>query len=99
MAKENSTAETAVDKKMDSLDELVELILPITGTEMDDYPEPVYINSKRWLIKRGEKVMVPKYVKNLVDEQMKAKMEARAFAAKKSLSAADSDFRKRYGLA
>lgn len=100
MVKENTkAAESSAAKETEDLEKLVELTLPLTGTEQDDYPVPVYVNSKRWLIKRGEQVMVPLYVYNLVQETQKAKMEARKYASKKSLSAADEDFRKRYGLA
>ena len=102
MAKENTKApeqSASSDEKTEDLDQLVDLTLPMTGTEQDDYPVYVYVNSKRWLIKRGETVQVPRYVYNIVQERMKKKAEARKYAAKKSLSAADSDFRKRYGLA
>ena len=99
MAKESTKEVEEISAKKEDQDKLVELILPLTGTEQDDYPEYVYFNSKRWLIKRGESVMVPRYVYNLVQENQKAKLEARRYASKKSLNAADAEFRQRYGLA
>ena len=96
MAKENTKAETEAAKE--DLEEIVEAMLPLTFTDEDSYPYPIYVNSKRYLIKRGETVMVPRYVKKLIDDHSRAKLNARKYAEAHSLEASDAEFRRRYNL-
>lgn len=76
-------------------DEKVILEIPISETEQDDWW--CCINGKSYLIQRGEKVLVPKAVKEVYDNQQRQRLESykrsqalqKAAAAKKDRLAFD----------
>ena len=56
-------AETTKTTKKD--DELVEVMIPLTRDKQDDVP--VIVNGQSFYIQRGQRVKVPVYVKEVLD--------------------------------
>lgn len=80
-------------------DELVELVLPLTmDPGIDAYGQLYTHRFKNYLIKRGEKVMVPRALKRRVEEIEATKLKAYQYAQKTSLAAAEIAFKQNQGI-
>lgn len=66
--------------------ETKEKLVPVTLPFLDDADSPqqefVSLNFKNYIIKRGETVMVPPEIKDMLDASEKSKQEARKAAMK-----------------
>ena len=78
---------------------LVPLSLPLTfDEELDSYPVTISLNFKTYGVKRGETVMVPPAVRNIIEDQEEARKKAYRYSLAKSLSANEKKFKQENGL-
>ena len=92
----NSDINTVTEEKENSL---VEYEVPLTyDGERDAYPVLCSHNLKTYLLKPGEKVMIPKALADRFKEVKKAKVEAYEYSRKNSLDVSEAAFNRRYGL-
>jgi hypothetical protein len=89
-------AENVAKKKEDGL---VDFVLPLTyDPEVDDYPVSCSLNFKRYLIKRGEKVRIPKELAKRFDEIEEAKRRGYKYAQEHSIEVSERKFKEENGL-
>ena len=92
----NSDINTVTENGENSL---VEYEVPLTyDGERDAYPVFYSHNLKTYLLKPGEKVMIPKVLADRIENVKKKKREAYEYTVKKSLGVSEAAFKQRYGL-
>lgn len=80
-------------------DGLVEFVLPLTyDTKVDEYPVPCSLNFKRYLIKRGERVKIPKELAERFNEIEEAKRRGYKYAKENSIEVSERRFKEENGL-
>ena len=101
MAKENVEEVAAVEAetiekpkkaKKDDINQLVEIEIPITQEQQDDWF--CCVNGRTFQVQRGERVQVPKWVKEVYDNEQRMEKESirRSQALQKKLADKEKAF-------